>query len=74
MISAGVSCSPQQRQISSFNGLVQRGTGKDETVSITDAVKCRAQNETLVCTGESTALTGVFTSIKGTSIVLAASN
>lgn len=37
MISAGVSCSPQQWQISSFSGLAERGTGKDGTVSIANA-------------------------------------
>lgn len=37
VISAGVSCSPQQWQISSFSGLAERGTGKDGTVSIANA-------------------------------------
>lgn len=52
------SCSPSQQQITSFVGPVKCGTDEDEAVSIQDAVKYRAQNETLVCAGESTALTG----------------
>lgn len=54
----GVSCSLYQWQITSSSSAVECGTDKDEAVSVQDAAKYRAQNEILVCTGESTALTG----------------
>lgn len=58
VISVRVSCSLYQWQITSSSSAVECGTDKDEAVSIQDAAKWRAQNEILVCTGESTALTG----------------